>query len=49
MNATKLESIQCVKNPGVRIAFSFKFFQQCKDDLSKANKMLSFINRNFSF
>ncbi len=49
MNDTKIESIQCVKDFGVTIASSLKFFQKCKDATGKANKMLSLINRNFSF
>ncbi len=49
MNDTKLESIQCVKDLGVSIAFSLKFSQQCKDAAGKSNRMLGFINRNFSF
>ncbi len=49
MNGTKLKSVQCVKHLGVSVASSLKFSQQCKDAASKANRMLSFINRNFSF
>ena len=49
MNGVKLESVQCVKDLGVMIASSLKFSQQCKDAASKANRMLGFINRNFSF
>ncbi len=45
----KLESVQCVKDVGVTIASSLKFSQQCKDAAGKANRMLGFINRNFSF
>ncbi len=43
MNGTKLESVQCV-----RVAFSLKFSQHSKDAAGKANRMPSFINRNFS-
>ncbi len=50
MNGTKLESVQCVKHLGVTIiASSLKFSQQCKDAAGKANRMLGFINRKFSF
>ncbi len=49
MNGVKLESVQCVKDLGVTIASSLKFSQQCKDAAGKANRMLGFINRNFSF
>ncbi len=49
MNGTKIESVQCVKDLGVTIASNLKFSQQCKDAASKANRMLGFINRNFSF
>ncbi len=49
MNGVKLESVQCVKDFGVTIASSLKFSQQCKDAAGKANRMLGFINRNFSF
>ncbi len=49
MNGTKLESVQCVKNLGVTVASTLKFSRQCKDATGKANRMLGFINRNFSF
>ncbi len=49
MNATKLESVQCVKHLGVTTASNLKFSQKCKDAAGKANRMLSFINRNSSF
>ncbi len=49
MNGVKLESVQCVKDLGVTIASSLKFSQQCKDAAGKANRMLGFINTNFSF
>ncbi len=44
MNGVKLESVQCVKDVGVTIVSSLKFFAA-----GKANRMLGFINRNFSF
>ncbi len=49
MNGVKLDSVQCVKDLGVSIASNLKFSQQCKDAADKANRMLGFINRNFSF
>ncbi len=49
MSGTKLESVQCVKDLGVKTASSLKFSQQCKEAAGKANRMLGFINRNFSF
>ncbi len=49
MNDTKLESVQCIKDLGVAVPYNLKFSQQCKDVAGKANRMLGFINRNFSF
>ncbi len=49
MNGTKIESIQCVKDLSVTIESSVKFSQQCKEAAGKANRMLGFINRSFSF
>ncbi len=49
MNGTKLESVQSVKDLGATITPSLKFSQQCKDAAGKANRMLGFINKNFSF
>ncbi len=48
MNGIKLESVQCVKDLGVKIVSSLKFFQQCKDVTGDANRMLGFMKRNFS-
>ncbi len=48
MNGVNLDSVQCVKDVGVTIASNLKFSQQCKDAAGKANRMLGFINRNFS-
>jgi hypothetical protein len=49
MSGVKLESVHCIKDLGVTIASSLKFSQQCKDAAGKANRMLGFINRSFSF
>ena len=49
MNGVKLKSAQCVKDLGVTVTSSLKFSQHCKDAAGKANRMLGFINRNFSF
>ncbi len=49
MSGVKLKSVHCVKDLGVKIASSLKFFRNVKDAESKANSMLDFINRNFSF
>ncbi len=49
MIGTKLESVQCVKGLGVKIASSLKFSQQCKNSAGKATRMLGFINKNLSF
>ncbi len=49
MGGVKLESIHCVKVLGVTITSNLKFSQHCKEVAYKANKMLGFINRNFSF
>ncbi len=49
MNGVKLDRIQCVRDLGVSTASNLKFSQQCKDATGKANRMLGFISRNFSF
>ncbi len=49
MNGVKLDSVQCFKDLGVSIELNLKFSQQCKDAASRANGLLGFINRNFSF
>ncbi len=49
MSGEKLERVQCVKDLGVTIAWNLKFSQQCEDAADKANRMLSFTKRNFSF
>ncbi len=42
MRASKIDSVQCVKDFGVTFASSHKFCQQCKDAAGKANRMLAF-------
>ncbi len=49
MKGTKIEDVQYVKDLGVIIASSLKFSQHCKEAAGKANRMLAFINENFSF
>ena len=49
MNGIKLESVQHIKDLGITVASNLKFSQQCKHAAGKANRMLGFINRNFSF
>ncbi len=49
ISGVKTESVLCVKDFGVTIASNFKVSQQCKDAADKANGMVGFLNRNFSF
>ncbi len=49
MNGNKLESVHWVKDLGVTITLNLKFSQQCKEAAGKANTILGFIKRNFSF
>ncbi len=49
MSGEKLESVHCVKDLGVTITSNLKFSQQCKEAAGKANRMLDFIKKNFSF
>ncbi len=49
MSGKKLESVYCVKDLSVTITSNLKFSQQCKDAAGKANKMLGFIKKKFSF
>ncbi len=49
MNGGKLECAQCVKDLGITITSSLKFFEQFKDAAGKVNWMLGFINRDFPF
>ncbi len=49
MNGVKLDSVQYIKDLGVSITSNLNFSRQCKDTAGKANRMMSFIYRNFSF
>ncbi len=49
MSGERLESVHCVKALGVTITSNLKFCQQYKEAAGKANRMLGFIRRNFSF
>ncbi len=49
ISGEKLERVHCVKDLGVTIASNLKFSQQCEEAAGKANRMLGFIKRNFSF
>ncbi len=49
MCGIKFKSVQCVKDLVVEIESNLKFSQQCYDAANKANRMLNFTKRNFSF
>ncbi len=49
ISGKKIKSVHCVKYLGLTIASTLKLSQQCKDAAGKANRMLGFIKRNFSF
>ncbi len=49
MGGVKLESVHCVRDLGVTITSNLKLSQHCKEAACKANRMLGFIKRNFSF
>ncbi len=49
MSGEKPESLHCVKDLGDTITSNLTFSQQCKEAAGKANRMLGFIKRNFSF
>ncbi len=49
MRGMILESLHCVKDFGVTIPSNLKFSQHCKEAACKANRVLGFININFSF
>ena len=46
---TQIESVQSVKDLGVTVESNLKFSKQCKEAAAKANRMLGFIKRNFTF
>ncbi len=48
-SAEKLEGVHCVKDLCVTITSNLRFSQQCKEAAGKANRMLGFIKRKFSF
>ena len=45
----KLKSAQSVKDLGITVESNLKFSKQCKEAAGKANRMLGFIKRNFTF
>ncbi len=49
MRGVKLKNVQCVRDLGVKIASNLKFSHQNIDAANKANRMLGFIKKNFSF
>ncbi len=49
MSGEKLESVHWVKDLGVTITSNLKLSHQCKEAAGKANRMLGFIKRSFSF
>ncbi len=49
ISGEKLESLHCVIDLSVTITSNLKFSQQCREARGKANKMLCFIKRHFSF
>ncbi len=49
MSGVKLGSVPRVTYLGVTIASNLKFFQQCKDAASEADRMLDIMNKKFSF
>ncbi len=49
MCSVKIKSINLVKDLGVTVPSNLKFSQQCNESLIKTNRMLGFIERNFSF
>ncbi len=49
MNDTKLESAYWIKDTVISLLSRLKIFQQCKYAIGKANRMLGFMSRNFSF
>ncbi len=48
MNSVKIVNTYWVKDLAIAFVFNLKFSQQCKNAVDKINRMLGFINRNFS-
>ncbi len=49
MCGVKIKIVHSVKDLGVTVAPTLKFFQQCNEFVEKANRMMGLIKRNFSF
>ncbi len=49
MWGVEFKSILSVKDLVVTVASNLKFSQQCNESVKKANRMMSLIERNFSF
>ncbi len=49
MNDVTFESVQCVKDLGVITASTLKLSEKYKGGAGKANMMLDFLKRNFSY
>ncbi len=49
MRCVKIKSVLSVKYLGVTVMSNINFFQQCNESVIKANRMMGFIKRKFSF
>ena len=49
MSGQQLNSTTSIKDLGVIVSNNLKFSQQCNEAAKKANRMLGFINRNFTY
>ncbi len=49
MFGVNLRSVHCAENLCVKVAYNLKFSQPWNDAANKANGVLGFIKRNFSF
>ncbi len=49
MRGTKIKSVHSVKDLGVTVTYNVKFFQQYNESVIKANRMMGWIKRKFSF